>query len=129
MLLSFEDLSVFHVEHPAGGRQIGDFGFEGRHPNLRGYVPDQLHKPRKVLAIQLGGWIVEKQRGTAWPFGLLDLELRQHECGCDELLLTARHAILRGPISDLNQDIAPMRSELSRAIPPIPCAISPQGIQ
>lgn len=102
VLLSFDYISLFHVEHMAARHQVRNLGLEGRYPELRGHVPHQRHQPRKVLTIKFRGRIVEEQGRSSRPLGLLNLQLRQHEGRRDELLLPAGHTILRGTISDMD---------------------------
>lgn len=129
MQLTCTNIALFHVEHLGDPQQVRNFGSEGRYPQLRGHFTNELHQSREVFAVQLCRWIVEQQRGPARSFLLLNLELREHQSGGDQLLLTARNTVLCRLSADLNDDVGSMRTELGRPVTPITFAVAGESLQ
>jgi hypothetical protein len=60
---------MFHVEHPIGRTEQVEIGVEGREDKLRLQPSDLGDKPTEVVAIQLGGRVIEEEGRVRLPRG------------------------------------------------------------
>ena len=108
----------------AKAREFGAPRLQGRYDQLDWLFAHFIQKHPKMLAIELGGWIIQQEGGLSARFLGKQPDLGKQQDGGEQLLLAPGYPVANAHAVQPNGEVGTMRAHLGRAEVPVPLRLA-----